>query len=85
MPDPFHTWERIQGHNDHHMAAGHTDATVDEIAMAKSGDLDVDLVLRSTHSAFKTLFFNKGQQALLTKNKYPNAVFLCDFGAGKYI
>ena len=65
------------------MTAGHTEATADEIAMATSGDVDVETILKSSHSAFKTLFFNKDQQALLTTDKYPYAVFLCDFGAGK--
>ena len=83
VPDPFHTWAQIQGRDDHHMTAGHTEATADEIAMATSGDVDVETILKSSHSAFKTLFFNKDQQALLTTDKYPYAVFLCDFGAGK--
>ena len=83
VPDPFHTWAQIQGRDDHHMTAGHTEATGDEIAMAASGDVDVETILKSSHSAFKTLFFNKDQQALLTTDKYPYAVFLCDFGAGK--
>ena len=83
VPDPFHTWAQIQGRNTHHMTAGHTEASADEIAMAKSGDVDVDTLLKSPHSAFKTLFFNKDQKALLTTDKYPYAVFLCDFGAGK--
>ena len=83
VPDSFHTWVQIQGKDHHHMTAGHTDATADDIAMATSGDVDVDKLLRSSHNAFKTLFFNKDQQALLTTDKFPLAIFLCDFGAGK--
>ena len=83
VPDPFYTWTQIQGKDDHHMTAGHTEATTEEIAMATSSDVDMKTILKSSHSAFKTLFFNKDQQALLTTNKYPHAVFLCDFGAGK--
>ena len=65
------------------MAAGHTKATVDEKTMAQSGDADIDVILKSAHSAFKTLFFNKDQRALLVDDKFPHAIFLCDFGAGK--
>ena len=82
VPDPFHTWLQIQGRDDHHMTAGHTEATADEITKVISGDVDIEKVLKSPHTAFKTLFFNKDQQPLLTTDTYPYAVFLCDFGAG---
>merc|ERR1712198_643195 len=36
VPDPFHTWSKVQGKNEHHMAAGHTKATFDEKTMAQS-------------------------------------------------
>ena len=58
VPDPFHTWAQIQGRDDHHMTAGHTEATADEITMATSGDVDIEKLLRSPHTAFKTLFFS---------------------------
>ena len=64
VPDPFHTWAQIQGKNQHHMAAGHTKATADEKNKAKLGVTDIDALLESAHSAFKTLFFNKDQRAL---------------------
>ena len=82
VPDPFHTWAQIQGSNQHHMAAGYSKATKDIQNKAKLGDLDVGDILKSSHNAFKTLFFNKDQQALLTTDNFPHAVFLCDFGAG---
>ena len=83
VPDPFQTWERIQGSNTHHMAAGHTRATEEEKNMAQSGDLDINAILKFSHNAFKTLFFNKDQQALLTTDTFPHVIFFCDFGAGK--
>ena len=83
IPDPFHTWAQIQGTNKHHMSAGHTKATADMQSKAKSGNLDVEDILKSAHTAFKTLVFNKDQQALLTTDNFPHAVFICDFGAGR--
>ena len=83
VPDPFHTWAQIQGKNEHHMAAGHTKATADEKNMAQLGDVEIDVVLKSAHSAFKTLFFNKDQRALLIHDTFPHVIFFCDFGSGK--
>ena len=78
VPDPFHTWSQIQGNNPHHMAAGHT-------ATTSSQAIDVGDALKRAHDAFKVLFFNRDQQALLTSDSFPHLLFFCDFGAGKFI
>lgn len=83
VPDPFHTWAQVQGSKHHHnMSAGHTLATQGIHTEAIADDLEFDEILRSSHHAFKTLFFAKSQMALLSTNNFPFAIFLCDFGAG---
>ena len=78
MPDPFHTWSQVQGDNPRHMAAGHTTSTASEA-------IGVEDALKCAHHAYKVLFFNKDQQALLTSEQFHSMVFFCDFGAGKYL
>ena len=70
VPDPFHTWSQIQGNNPHHMAAGHTEAPA-------SHAIDVEDALKRAHDAFKVLFFNRDQQALLTSDAFHSMVFFC--------
>ena len=82
VADPFHTWAQVQGNNSHHMGAGHTEASLNITMNAASGDLDFEDVLKGSHHAYKTLFFTKDQMVLLTTNKFPSVIFLCDFGAG---
>ena len=85
VPDPFHTWAQVQGNKQQlHMAAGHTQATLGVYTKAVSDDLDVEEVLKAAHSAYKILFFNKDQMALLTTGNFPSLIFMCDFGAGNY-
>ena len=82
VADPFHTWAQVQGNKPHHMGAGHTEASQAIAKNAASGGLDFEDVLKATHHAYKTLFFTKGQMALLTTDNFPSVLFLCDFGAG---
>ena len=78
VPDPFHTWTQVQGYNYHHMAAGYTKASQGPQSYEDFGD-----IIKEPHHAYKTLFFNKDQMALLITKKFPFAVFMCDFGSGK--
>ena len=78
VPDPFHTWEQIQGDNPRQMAAGHTTTSA-------TGAIEVGDALNCSHNAFKVLFFNKDQQALLTTDNFRYLLFFCDLGAGKYM
>ena len=80
VPDPFHSWEQIQGQNPRHMAAGYTAST----STPTSGRLNVDEMLNRPHDAYKVISFNKDQENLLTHD-IPSAVFWNDFGAGKNI
>ena len=48
-------------------------------------DLEFDEMLKSAHNAYKTLFFTKGQMAILTTDIFPAAVFIADFGAGNQL
>ena len=64
------------------MGAGHTEASQTIAKSAASDDLDFGDVLKATHHAYKTLFFTKDQMALLTTDRFPSVLFLCDFGAG---
>ena len=82
VADPFHTWAQVQGSNPHHMSAGHTEAPQCVIKNAASDNLDFEDILKSSHHAYKTLFFTKDQMALLTTDNFPSVIFLCDFGAG---
>lgn len=75
VPDPFHTWVQIQGDNPRHMSAGYTKTKC-------RGTIDVKDALKLPHDAYKVLYFNKDQQALLTTDEL-NVVFFCDFGSGK--
>ena len=47
--------------------------------------MEVGDILKSSHTAFKVLYFNNDQQALLTTDNIMSAIFLCDFGAGKNV
>ena len=85
VPDPFHTWSQIDGHKQHHMAAGHTKAKQEAHDNAVSICPNVGELLQEVHHAYKILFFNKDQIALLTTDKFPFAIFMCDFGAGSEI
>ena len=82
VPDPFHTWSQIQGDNPYHMSAGHTRANQGVQNKHSSGDVDVRDMLNRSHDAFKVLFFNKDQMALLIADRLFHALFMCDFGAG---
>ena len=82
VSDPFHTWVQVQGNTQHHMGAGHTQASRAVGTNAASGGLDFEYVLKASHHAYKTLFFSKDQMAILTTNHFPSVIFLCDFGAG---
>ena len=84
VADPFHTWPQVQGINPHHMAAGHTKAEPTVYDKAGAEVLEVEHAIKRAHDAFKILFFNKDQMSLLTTDKFPNVLFLCDFGAGNY-
>ena len=83
VPDPFKTWNQIQGNNPHHMSAGYTKATPDAQTQHLNGKVDVNDVLNRSHDAFKVLFFNRDQKSLLCVDNLVHALFLCDFGAGK--
>ena len=82
VPDPFCTWHKVQGNKLHHMGAGHTTASKDTQEKASLDCLKFEEMLKEAHHAYKTLFFTKEQMALLTSDKFPSAIFLCDFGAG---
>ena len=83
VPDPFHAWAQVQGNQQQlHMGAGHTQVTPGVYTKAVSDDLDIEEVLKAAHSAYKILFFNKDQMALLTTDNFPFLIFMCDFGAG---
>ena len=77
VPDPFHSWEQIQGHNPRHMAAGYTPPST-------SDQLDVEGILNRPHDAYKVISLSKGQENLLSYG-VPSVVFWNDFGAGKNI
>ena len=82
VPDPLHTWNQIQGDNPHHMSAGHTRAAQGAPNQDLGRDVDVGDILNRSHDAYKVLFFNKEQMALLTADNLFHALFMCDFGAG---
>ena len=82
-PDPFHSWTQVQGNTPYHMSAGLTSAEQAMRSKAKSEGLDVEDALKAAHHAYKVLFFNKDQMAILTTDNAPHAIFMCDFGAGK--
>ena len=83
VPDPFRTWTQTQGKNPHHMSAGYTVSTSDTRRKHKTGSIDVKDVLHRPHDAYKVLFFNKDQYALLAADNLPHVLFMCDFGSGK--
>ena len=66
------------------MSAGHTITKQTIRDKAASEGLDVEDALKAAHHAYKVLFFNKDQMAILTTDCAPHAIFMCDFGAGKY-
>ena len=78
LPDPFRSWEQIQGQNPRHMASGYTIAT----PLSTSGLLSVKNLLNRPHDAYKVISFNKDQETLLS-NDIPFVVFYNDFGAGE--
>ena len=82
VSDPFHTWSQVQGNTGHHMSAGHAKSSKDIQKKAASEGLDFEDALKAIHHAYKILFFTKDQMALLTTDKFPFVMFLCDFGAG---
>ena len=77
IPDPFHSWEQIQGHNPRHMSAGYTSST----PTSTPGLLNISDLLNRPHDAYKVISLNKGQENLLS-NDIPFVVFWNDFGAG---
>ena len=85
LPDKFHTWEQVQGKNHHSIAAGLTKVKEEHDSNDISEGFDVGHALKSAHHAYKVLFLNKDQMALLTTSTVPSAVFICDFGAGNYV
>ena len=84
VPDPFNTWEKVQGRDDHQMSAGYTKTQSDGVVHCSFDEGDIDDILKAPHHAFKTLFFNREQMSLLMTNDFPFAIFMCDFGSGKY-
>ena len=82
-PDPFHSWAQVQGNTPYHMSAGLTNTEQAIRSKAASEGLDVEDALKAAHHAYKVLFFNKDQMAILTTDNAPHAIFMCDFGAGK--
>ena len=80
VPDPFLSWEQIQGQNPRHMAAGYTSST----PPSTLGRLTVDDLINRPHDAYKVIAFNKDQENLLSNN-IPSTIFWNDFGAGKII
>ena len=85
VPDPFHTWAQVQGNDLHPMSAGMTKAEQFVHDKAAKEGLDLEDALKASHHAYKVLFFNKDQMSLLTSDCSPHVIFLCDFGAGKFI
>ena len=85
VPDPYCTWNQIQGNNSHHMAAGFTKAEDKTKDKSLSDGVEVENVLKAPHNAYKILFFNKEQMDLLTTNLFPYVLFMCDFGTGTFI
>jgi len=83
VPDPFYTWKQIQGNNPHHISGGHTKDTSNAQTQNTAGSMDVKDVLHRSHDAYKVLFFNKDQNALLVAENLSHVLFMCDFGSGK--
>ena len=78
VPDPHHSWLQVQGDNPRHMGAGYTKTPI-------QGATGVDDALKSSHNAYKILYFNKDQHELLINREMYNVLFFCDFGSGKII
>ena len=74
-PDPFRSWEQIQGANPRHMAAGHTPA--------KPPPTSAEDLLNRPHDAYKVISLNKEQDYFLSSDFFPFVVFINDFGSGK--
>ena len=83
VPDPFHTWHQVQAGNSLHMTAGHTKANETLKTQYETGNIDVKEAINSAHDAYKTLFFNRDQMALLANDSICNLIFMSDFGAGR--
>ena len=77
ITDPFRTWAQIQGNNPRHISAGHTKTN------GASKEIGIEEVLKNPHDAYKVLYFNKDQQALLTTDLFLSVLFFCDFGSGR--
>ena len=85
VTDTFNIWTQVQGSTPHHMSAGLTNTEQEIRDKAASQGLDVEDALKAAHHAYKILFFNKDQMAILTTDCAPHAIFMCDFGAGKLL
>ena len=83
VPDPFNTWTQVEGNTSYHMSAGLTNVEQAIRDKAASEGLEFEDAMKAAHHAYKVLFFNKDQMAILTTDSVPHAIFMCDFGAGK--
>ena len=85
--DACRTWEQVQGRGAQlQMSAGRTETPQDIKTKAAIDDLDFDEdILKAPHHAYKILFLNKDQMALLTSDAYPCLIFMNDFGAGNQL
>jgi hypothetical protein len=79
IPDTFKCWETIQGQNSHHMAAGYTAASPPSVSLREN----VEDLLQQPHNAYKVIALNDDQECLLFED-IQLAVFLNDFGSGKF-
>ena len=83
VPDQFHSWTQVQGNAPYHMSAGLTNTGHGIREKVASEGLDFEEALKAPHHAYKILFFNKDQMAILTTDTVPHIIFMNDFGAGK--
>lgn len=85
--DPIATksFFRHQGDNHRPISAGHT--TADPVAEAQCllSHGDIKDFLNRPHDAYKVLFFNKDQLSILATDNLLRAIFMSDFGSGKFI
>ena len=82
VPDPFHTWDQIQGDNSLHISAGHTRAGPKFHNQQSYDCVDVGHRLHGSLDAYKVLFFNNDQWSLLAADNLHRVLFMCDYGAG---
>ena len=70
-----------------HQGVGGMSRKAEEKTNSKSGSdgLEIEDALKAPHHAYKILFFNKEQMDLLTTNRFPYVLFMCDFGTGTFI